>query len=205
MEEQGAPVHLRIKDVAEYGTDAQRGNLLGIQPFMLPDDYRSADTFRAKLDGYLDVAARRGWLGERTIAVFPEHVGTWLVAAGERSRVYQSPTIAAAMQALVLSHPLRFVRTLPSARARDAVKYSLFRLKAPMMAGIYQAVFSGLARKRGVTIVAGSIVLPSPGISGGDLVIGDGELYNVSAVYRPDGSPHEDLVRKLFPIRDELP
>ena len=205
MEEQGAPVYLHIQDLAEYGTDAQRGNLLGIQPFMLPDDYRSADVFRAKLDGYLDVAARRGWLGERTIVVFPEHVGTWLVAAGEKPRVFQASTIAAAMQALVLSHPVRFVRALPSARAKDAVKYSLFRLKAPVMAGIHHAVFSGMARKRGVTIVAGSIVLPSPGISGGELVIGDGELYNVSAVYRPDGSPHKNLVRKVFPIRDELP
>jgi hypothetical protein len=205
MEEQVTPIHLRIEDVAEYGTDAQRGNLVGVQPFMLPDDYRSADTFRTKLDGYLNVAARRGWLGDRTVIVFPEYVGTWLVAAGEKPRVVQASTIAAAMQALVLSHPLRFVRALPSARAEDAVKYSLFRLKAPVMAGIYHAVFSGLAREYGVTIVAGSIVLPSPGISGGDLVIGDGELYNVSAVYRPDGSPHEDLVRKVFPIRDELP
>ena len=205
MEEQGTLVHLRIEDVVEYGMDARRGNLLGIQPFMLPDDYRSADTFRAKLDGYLDVAARRGWLGERTLVVFPEYVGTWLVVAGEKSRVVHASTIAAAMRTLVLSHPVRFVRTLPSARAQDAVKYSLFRLKAPVMAGIYHAVFSGLAREYGVTIVAGSIVLPSPGISGGELVIGDGELYNVSAVYRPDGSPHEDLVRKVFPIRDELP
>ena len=202
---QGAPIRLRVQDVAEYGMDVGRGNLLGIQPYMVPADYRSADTFYAKLDGYLDVAARQGWLGERTIVVFPEYVGTWLVAAGEKSRVVQASTIAAAMQALVLSHPLRFVRVLPSARAKDAVKYSLFRLKAPVMAGIYHAVFSGLARKRGVTIVAGSIVLPSPGISGGELVIGDGELYNVSAVYRPDGSPYENLVCKVFPIQDELP
>jgi hypothetical protein len=202
---QEVPANLRIQEMAEYGTDAHRGNLLGIQPFMVPVDYASEERFRAKTDGYLDAASRRGWLNDRTIVVFPEYVGTWLVAAGERGGVYRAQNIAAAMRTLVLSHPVAFVKALLSARARDAVKYSLFRMKAAPMAEIYQRVFSGLAKKHAVTIVAGSIVLPSPGVSNGRLVVGDGELYNVCVVYGPDGSAHEDVVRKVFPIEAELP
>ena len=204
MTEYESPADLHLQEIVAYGTNTHRGNLLGIQPFMVPGDYASEEGFRAKMDGYLGVALGRGWLDERTVVVLPEYIGTWLVAAGERPRVHQSPTIAAAMQTLVLSHPLSFARALPSAKAKDVVKYGLFRMKAARMAGMYQRVFSGLARKHAVTIVAGSIVLPSPEVSHGELAIGDGELYNVSVVYRPDGSAYEDVVRKAFPIGAEL-
>jgi predicted amidohydrolase len=207
MTEDESTAYLHLQEIAEYGTDTRRGNLLGVQPFMVPVDYASEERFYARMDGFLAVARQRGWLNEKTIVVFPEYIGTWLVAAGEKPRVYQAESIARAMQTLVLSHPLSFVRVLPFAfaRAKDAVKYSLFRMKAARMAEIYHAVFSGLAKKHGVTIVAGSIVLPSPEIRDGKLEIGDGELYNVSVVYRPDGAPYEDVVRKVFPIGTELP
>ncbi len=176
---------------------------------MMPVDYASEERFYAKIDATLDVALRRGWLGEKTIVVLPEYIGTWLVVAGEKPRVYQAENIEGAMQTLVLSHPISFVlslvKVLPFAKAKDVIKYSLFRIKAARMAEIYHSVFSGLAKKYAVTIVAGSIVLPSPEVSNGKLTTGDGELYNVSAVYKPDGSAHEDLVRKVFPTEAELP
>ena len=203
MEEFAPSTHLHVQEIVERGADAQRGNLLGVQPFMVPPDYASAETFYAKMDRYLDVASRRGWLGERTIVVLPEYIGTWLVAAGERPRVYHAGTIAAAMLALALSHPLRFIRALLSATAEDTVKYSLFRMKAAHMREIYHSVFSSLARKYAVTIVAGSIVLPSPAVHNRVLTIGDGALCNVSIVYRPDGSAYDDVVRKAFPIQAE--
>ena len=201
------PAHLHLKDVVEYGADRQRGNLLGIQPFMVPMDYASEERFYAKLDALLDVAGRRGWVGEKTVVVFPEYVGTWLVAAGEGAQVYRAESVERAMRALVLRHVASFVGVLPFAfgRAKDVVKYSLFRMRAARMAGIYHHVFSGLARKYGATVVAGSIVLPSPEVRDGELVVGGGALYNVSVVYRPDGSAYEDVVRKVFPIDVEQP
>jgi predicted amidohydrolase len=205
MSESAVPAHLHLQEIVTYGSDARRGNWLGIQPWMAPADYALAEAFYAKIDGYLDVASRQGWLNERTIVVLPEYVGTWLVVAGERRRVRQAATIASAMQALVLSHPLSFLKTLPSARARDAVKYGLFRMQAGRMAEIYQYVFSGLASKYAVTMVAGSIVLPSPAVKGGRLAIGDGALYNVSLVYGANGLAYENAVRKVFPIAAELP
>lgn len=196
---------LRLAEIAEHGTDAQRGNLLGVQPFMLTADYASVDAFRAKLGAYLEVAAHRGWLNERTIVVWPEYLGTWLAAAGEGQAVIQSRTLGAAMRALALRHGLRFARTLLSAREKDRVAASLFRLKGSDMARHYQAVFSSLARQYGVTVVAGSILLPSPHVHDGRVMAGRGLLYNTCAVFQPDGTAHAAMVRKLVPTTAEQP
>ncbi len=203
--EDESPAYLHLQEITEYGTDTHRGNLLGIQPCMVPVDYASEETFYAKIDDTLNVALRRDWFNEKTVVVFPEYIGTWLVAAGEKQRVYQAENIESAMQTLVLSNLIPFVKVLLFAKAKDVVKYSLFRMKATRMAEIYHNVFSGLAKKHAVTIVAGSIVLPSPEVSNGKLAIGDGELYNVSVVYKPGGSAYEDVVRKVFPTEAELP
>jgi hypothetical protein len=77
-------------------------------------------------------------------------------------------------------------------------------MKAALMAEIYQEVFSLLAREHSATIIAGSILLPAPQISGGQLVSNRGPLYNVSAVYGPDGALYPTLVRKAFPTKREL-
>lgn len=204
-----SPAYLNLQETAEYGTDTRRGNLLGIQPSMVPADYASEERFYTRIDGYLDVALRKGWLNEKTIVVFPEYIGTWLVAVGEKQRVHEAEDIESAMRTLVLSNLFSFVlslvKALPLVKAKDVVKYSLFRMKAARMAETYHNVFSGLAKKHAVTIVAGSIVLPSPEVSNGKLEVGGGELYNVSVVYRPDGSPYGDIVRKAFPTEAELP
>jgi hypothetical protein len=203
------PTYLHVQDISEYGSDAHRGNLLGIQPFMMPADYASVNRFYAKLDDTLDVAYRRGWLNEQTIVAFPEYIGTWLVATGESVHIYEAEDIQNAMRTLVLSHPLSFAfslaKTATSTRAKDRIKAALFHMKAKHMAEIYHSVFSKLAQKYTATIVAGSIILPSPDIVDGALEINAGELYNVSVVYKPDGSAYEDVVRKAFPIEDELP
>ncbi|MBU0704873.1 MAG: carbon-nitrogen hydrolase, partial [Chloroflexi bacterium] len=142
---------------------------------------------------------------EKTIVVLPEYIGTWLVVVGENQRVYRAASIARAMRALVLSNLFSFIKTLPSAEADDAVKYALFRMKAAQMAEVYHDAFSRLAQKHAVTVVAGSILLPSPGVSDGRLTIGDGPLYNVCVVYEPGGAAHESVVRKAFPIEAEQP
>jgi len=78
---------METTESVEHGADAGLGNLLGIQPAMTPAAYASADALFAKLAGYLDDAGRRGWVGPRTIAVFPEYIGTWLVVDGKSRSV----------------------------------------------------------------------------------------------------------------------
>ncbi len=203
------PVDLQVQQVLSVGENRGRGNLVGVQPYMTPWDYASEERFHAKLAGYLEVARRAGWLNERTIVVFPEYIGTWLAAAGEKQAVYRAGTLDRAMQTLVLSNLPSFARVWLSAGrhapAEDKVKFSLFRLKARRVADIYRAVFSHLAREFQVTIAAGSTVLPSPSVEGGALKIGEGPLYNCALVFRPDGSPHGQVVRKVILTSVEQP
>jgi hypothetical protein len=198
-------IDLRLEEAVAYGNNTGRGNLLGIEPYMVAADYASAATLRAKLDGYLQVARQRGWLNERTIVVWPEHIAAWLVAADERDSVYRAPTLNGAMAPIVLRHLLSFVKAFVAARERDKVVAALFRIKADDMARDYHAIFSGLAREYKVTMVAGSTVLPAPWVEDGQVRAGRGPLYNVSAVFGPDGRPHTSLVRKAFPVATELP
>jgi len=179
---------------------------------MTAGDYAAEATFYAKLDSYLQAARQNGWVGERTVVVWPELIGAWLVAAGESQRVFQARTLSAAMRSLVLRHALPFVGKLAFAREKDRLVASLFRMKAWQMARLYQAAFSRLACQYGVTVVAGSIYLPSPYVDEGQVRAGgyrstggyrSAGLYNTSAVFRPDGQAHSLLARKCYPIASE--
>ncbi len=196
---------LEACEMVEYGTDAGRGNLLGIQPFMSPADYASEAALHAKLDDYLCEAGRQGWLNERTVAVLPEYIGTWLAFAGEGPGALRARGISAAAWALALRHPIRFAGAWWSAREADRVTASLFRIKAASMARIYQAVFSRLAVTYRVTVVAGSILIPTPRVREGRVEAGTGPLQNVSAVYQPDDVAHAALVRNSVPVTMERP
>jgi hypothetical protein len=113
------PVDLHLEDVTEYGNQTGRGNLLAIQPFMTPADYASVDGFYAKMDGYLEVARAQGWLSQKTVVVFPEYIGTWLVACREKQALYRAQSLDRAMRWLVLSNLFAFGRAFLSARARE--------------------------------------------------------------------------------------
>jgi hypothetical protein len=73
------------------------------------------------------------------------------------------------------------------------------------MANAYFKTFSYLASKYEVTIVAGSIILPEPYTDEkGVLRVKPGEkLYNMTAVFNPNGSMSPQLVKKIYPIEDE--
>lgn len=188
----------------QLGADSGRGNLVGIQPYLLPVDYSSEAAFSAKLNAYFAGAKKRGVLNPKSIVVLPEYTGTWLVAMGEKRSVYAAKTAGEALQTVALSNLFAFFRAKLAApdSLPDPTTDALFRMKAPAMAETYQRVFSGLAKTHGVTVVAGSILLPEPTIDGGQLAVGKGKLQNVSAVFRPDGSL-AGLVRKAFPTEAE--
>lgn len=194
---------LRSEVGLNLGTPGEQGNLLGIQPELFANDYRSPEQLRRKLSAYLDKARSAGLLNSRTVVVLPEHVGTWLVASGEKNQVYEAASVAEAMGWLAVSNPLQLLRNLPDAQGSDRLADALFRMKAAQMASNYQALFGGLAREYGVTLVAGSIVLPEPTVVDGVLQPGSGPLYNVSQVFGPDGQPLGQPQRKVVPIIDE--
>lgn len=71
-------------------------------------------------------------------------------------------------------------------------------MKARSMAADYQQLFGGLAKEFGVTLVAGSIVLPEPYLKDGVLRTGAGRLYNISLVFGADGRPLAEPQRQQF-------
>ena len=199
------PTELRLTEIHRVGRDLGKGNLLGIQPYLIPSDYATEARFGAKLEAHLAAARERGLIGPRTVVVFPEFLGTWLVMAGEKRAAMEAKTTKKAMTLVVLSNLPAFLSAYAKTEARDRVTAAIFRMKAQEMARIYQDVFSRLAKEYGVTIVAGSIVLPSPRVEQGKLVIGEGPLYNACVVYGPEGRAQEPVVRKAFPTEEELP
>ncbi|MDE2135293.1 MAG: carbon-nitrogen hydrolase [Alphaproteobacteria bacterium] len=199
------PVDAHVAAFDAIGMDAGRGNFVAIQPWMMPGDYANTETLFAKLDGYFAAAKTKGWLNAKTIVVLPEYIGTWLAAADEGASAYRGKHVGPAMAALALSHPLSFLHWYFSAPAvSDKAEWALFTLKSESMARDYQSIFGRLAKKYGVTLVAGSIVLPEPHIANGRIAVRPGgRLYNVSALFAADGKVVTPLVVKAYPIAEE--
>lgn len=196
---------LSFPNLHQLGDNRGHGNLLGIEPYMVLQDYSSQESFFKKLNGYLMAAQREKWLNEKTIVAFPEYIGSWLALAGESEKLFQSATLESAERALVLHHPLKFVSYFFRSKEKGRAEAAFFRMKAQDMAGIYHNVFSQLARDYNVTIIAGSIVLPASQISSRQLIPTNGPLRNLSVIYGPNGEPYPRLVSKAFPTAKELP
>jgi len=194
--------YLKIKEINPYGRAGARGNLLGIEPYVVPEDYVSLEAITAKLNGYLVEARNMGWLNERTIVVWPEYIGAWLSVMGETPAALLSGVV----KNLAAAHSKEFNAFYASATEQSKDYAAAFRTKAADMAEAYQTLFSGLSKKYRVTTVAGSIVLPSPHIVGGKIAFDvNGLLYNVSAVFDAKGHIYPDLVLKAYPTAGELP
>lgn len=192
---------LRIRLAINEGEPSERGNLLGIEPELFPTDYQNTDRLHRKLAAYLQQARDYGLINHRTVVVLPEHIGTWLFASGEKDELYQAATVDEAMDWLSWSNPLQFITAMLSAEGRDRVDDAHLRLKARSMARDYQALFGGLAKEFGITLVAGSIVLPEPSVENGQLKVGKGALYNISLTFGSDGQPLGQPQRQLYPDR----
>jgi predicted amidohydrolase len=206
------PVHRSpdlVLDVVESLGDSKicDKNIVGIQPFMIVEDYLSADAFETKMDGYLKQAQAAGYLHEKTVVLLPEYLGTWLLLAGEKNMLARQETMGSAMPWLIISNPFRFLSAWWHAgQAQDRLTMALFRMKANEMAQSYHHTFKHLAIHYHTTIVAGSIILPGPTVIRDSIVIDDTRpLYNASFVFMPDGRVAGSPARKVFPTSEELP
>ncbi len=179
---------LRLLPIESQGQPGETGNLLGIETRLLPADYQSRERLRLKFATYLDQARAAGLLNARTVVVLPEHVGTGLFALGEKPEVQQARTLRDAMQWMALSNPWDYLRALLNNEGDDRRTEAVLKIKAREMARDYQDIFGDLAKAYGVTLVAGSIVLPEPYINEGRLQVGSGPLRQVSLSFTPDGN-----------------
>lgn len=193
---------LRIELALNHGVPGDRGNLLGIEPLLFPSDYQNLQRLHRKLAAYLEQARAQGLVGPRTVVVLPEHIGTWLWARGEKNELYQVTQSREAQQWLELSNPLRYALAMVAAEGDDRRADAHLRMKAEQMAADYQQLFGGLAKEFGVTLVAGSIVLPAPYVQQGVLHAGRGALFNSSVVFAGDGSLLGQPQRQQYPDSD---
>jgi predicted amidohydrolase len=193
-------------EVEVFGNDSGKGNLIGIQPKLFPRDFANEESFYSSIDSYLSQAERSKLFTDRTVVVFPEYIGTWLVVADEKEAVYTAPKLNEALDLMVKSNIGNFlISYLTAPNIKDKMAYSLFMMKSEQMAAIYHRSFSKLANKYQVTIVAGSIILPNPELKNNLLIPRSGDLYNVTLVYQPKGVAYPQIVKKAFPISDEQP
>ncbi|MDZ4714795.1 MAG: nitrilase-related carbon-nitrogen hydrolase [Cytophagales bacterium] len=199
---------LALDIIQAVGPDSSCGkNVVGIQPYMVPSDYLSETHFYEKMNGYFAAASKAGYFKTNTVVLLPEYIGTWLVIDGEKAVVADAETMDNAMALMILSNPVIFAQALLNdAGESDPVAASLFRMKGSRMAATYTSVFRKLAKQYGVTISAGSIVLPGPRVEDGTIVTDSSlPLSNTAFVFHPDGHVDPQIVKKVFPISAELP
>ncbi len=192
-------------EYVEAGIDCGTGNIIGIQPYLTATSYSTAFNFEISLRFYFEQLKRENKLTDKSVVVLPEYIGTWLVAANEKEKIYKQETIEKAMTTMVRSNLFSFLYGYLKSPAKDKSKYAIFHLKAEKMAKQYQQVFSTLAKEYKCTIVAGSVALPDASInSKGELQIKKGApIYNTSVVFGNDGAILPPLIKKIFPIDDE--
>lgn len=179
---------LRSKIITTPPPAPASGNLLLLRPQLYPLDYQSPAHLRLKLAAALDQARSAGLLGEQTLVALPEHIGTWLLARDQKVEFYKARSRQEVRDWLLLGNPLLAMRALLTNLDADRLDEALLRMQAPQMASDYQQLFSELAREYRITLLAGSILLPEPGIENGVLISGDGPLRNLSLVFAADGS-----------------
>lgn len=187
--------------------DSGKGNVIGINAYMEPADYATKEHFYAKLDGYMQACKQQNWFNPKTVVIFPEYIGAWLVVEGEKKSAYTDPNIEKALTTFVTSNFFSYIASwfMSPDSAADKVKHSVFAAKGKRMAKVYTEVFSELSKKYGVTIIGGSTLLQKASIKKNKIIVKNGSLENVTAVFNPDGSLQPTLTRKAFPIGDELP
>ena len=179
---------LRTQVISPPPPSVRHGNLLTIRPQLFPFDYQSPTHLRLVLASALDAARDAGLLNAQTLVVLPDHIGTWLLATGEKPEFYRARDRLEVRNWLLLGNPLLAMNVLLRNLDANRLDEALLRMKAEQMAADYQSLFGGLAREFGVTLQAGSILLPEPRIDDdGQLHSGSGPLWNLSLVFGPDG------------------
>jgi hypothetical protein len=186
--------------------DSLERNIIGIQPYMLASDYLNAVKFKQKIRQYLVAATEKGFIRDKTIILYPDYIGTWLVLLGEKHALAEKETLKEAISTLIFSNVFDyFLGYIKTGEEEDKSISAILRMKSKVMASVYYSTFSELAKETGTYIVAGSIILPGPYVSNGELFVENKKnLTNVSFVFGPDGKIIGDPIFELVPNSSEL-
>ncbi len=201
----GAPIGWAL-DLSTVGTPSDRGALIAVQPEMSPSDYRSEEAFYQKTRSYLEKIKKDQprALSPNSAVVFPEYYGFFLIVADEWGWIYGVESSQTALLGVVLRHSLETARYWSESKEQDAIQAAVLRAQAKKVAGIYERVFSKIAREFGVNLVGGSLVLPGAEVRDGKIQVDPSAgLQNVTFLIRPDGQVDSKVVRKVVLVSGE--
>lgn len=188
----------------QAGQDSGKGQIIGIQPYLTARSYSTEFNLYVTLRLYLEQLKTDHRLDSPTVLFFPGDIGTWLLLAYEKESVYGAASFADCVFTMEQSNFYSFAsHYLSVSPGEHRSLRALVNMKASGMAEMYQRIFSGLAKEYGVTLVAGSILLPSPKLLQGKIQTSRGELSQVSAVFGPDGAIIPPLA--IWPARGTGP
>lgn len=191
-------------ELLEVGENEGGGNIVGVQAWVEPTSFASAEVLEDTLRLWLDDAEDQEWLRPDTVVVLPETMGTWLLLVDEGPDVIEAEDAETALRNLVTAHMPAFLLARDGAPAEDENVYAVYSMKADQVADAYQQVMGNLAAEYGVTLVGGSIVLPEPSIVDGRIVPTAGrELRNSSFIFDRDGNVLTNGVPESYPTAKE--
>ncbi len=165
--------------ISSIGYNKKLGNIVGIQTFMVPADYSNEERFFKKLETYILEAQRNGFLSDKSIVVFPEHIGTPLVLLEEEKSLYYQNSLEDVIKILTKNY---FFLNYQKSKESFTIQ-KLFIYKSKKMKDVYVRTFSQLSKFYNITILAGSIFLPNPKLNGSEIFIEGEELKNVSFIF----------------------
>jgi len=142
----------------------------------------SLEAYRARITAIVE----RSLPSRPELIVFPEYTAAFLALVPHHREIEGAQSVAEGLERVRAADPL--IGSL----------YDLFALESGWVERALEELFGGLARRHGVTILAGSYFAWSPGGNGG-------RLTNRSVVFGPDGRVlyRQDKVY-LTPFEEEL-
>ena len=177
-----------IEEVYTVKKDNEFIQLVAVQFKLNPYDFTHVENFKAKIDSIMNEIQNKIDPRYDALVVFPEDIGTMLVLEGMDNIISDSQTLEEGIKKAIKKYPVSIgIRKI---LYRTSWTRAMFLCRSKNMAKIYFDTFSNMAKKYGVYIVAGSILLPDYEIENGryiSLKPRDNNVYNISYLFGPDG------------------
>ncbi len=163
--------------------------LVTVQMTLRLDDYWTREAFARRIQGLMDQVAARIDRRLPTVVAFPEDVGLMLAVQGLQKDLAGVTRIAQAIETATK----RFFLPVAWTRLVSGLSWvpALYLYRHAIIAQTYFEVFSEMADRYDVYLVAGSVVLPPYAIRDGRADWRQGPLekrvYNTAYLFGPDG------------------
>lgn len=153
----------------------QSRTLVAVQMAFRLEDYRSAESFRKRIESLVR-SIRQRYPNDDLLVVFPEDVGLGLIFTQDYELVHKCSTMVEAGLRMMERHHARLMPSESGEVSFPAMVRRLLLLVGGFVERVYHETFAEVARRYRVWLVAGSAPIP------------EGEcVYNICYTYNPKG------------------